>query len=138
MAGERRSRFRRLAALLLLALLVFLLLELNRFLPGAWPGGGGDAGMRRVEVGAKPDPSRLVPSENPPPETRPQAPRVRIVLRDPEGKALTGTLAPRGAPEVKIPAEGVDWSVDPARGPLAFAREGSRLLHGTAPSTMPA
>jgi hypothetical protein len=137
MAGERRSRSRRLVGLLLVALLVFLLLELNRFLPGSWPGGGGDAGMRRVDVGAKPDPARLVPSEGTPPETAPKAPRVRIVLRDPEGRAVAGTLAPLGAAEVSVPAEGVDWSVDPARGPLTFAREGARLMHGTAPPTMP-
>ena len=47
MAKRRRFRIRRTAVFLLVLAALFVLLELNRFLPGGWPGGGGDGGFRR-------------------------------------------------------------------------------------------
>ena len=73
----------------ILVLVAFLLLELNRFLPGSWPGGGGDGGSRTLPTGSTADPKRLVPSPSPPPPSTP-SPRgdaIRLVVRRTDGVA---------------------------------------------------
>src|SRR5262245_52959070 len=65
MPPRKRLHFKRLLALIVLVLLCLLLLELNRFLPGFWPGGGGKTGSRPVATGLKDDPSRVRPPDRP-------------------------------------------------------------------------
>jgi hypothetical protein len=64
---SRRRSFGRVFLVAILIVIALLLLELGRLLPGSWPGGGGDGGSRSFPSGAKPDPTKLVPSAAPPP-----------------------------------------------------------------------
>src|SRR5688572_9306872 len=90
-----RVRPRRLLLLLVLALLLGLLLELNRFLPGGWPGSGDSGGFRTLDVAGGPRgdaPDRLRPPDRPSPDWTP-AQGVRIEVRGPEGQAVDGWRA---------------------------------------------
>jgi hypothetical protein len=59
---RRRARVGRFLALLVVLVALFLLLQLNRWLPGTWPGGG-DEGSKTTRAAR--DESRLVPSTAP-------------------------------------------------------------------------
>ena len=65
-----RLRIRRKLIVVALIAVLLLLLELNRFLPGGWPGGGGEGGFRRSDVlglegdASTADETRLGPQEN--------------------------------------------------------------------------
>ncbi len=48
--ARRKLRVRRKLTVLALIALLLLLLELNRFLPGGWPGGGGEGGFRKSDA----------------------------------------------------------------------------------------
>src|SRR5262245_52262835 len=99
MPPRRRLHFKRLLALIVLVLLCLLLLELNRFLPGVWPGGGGKTGSRPVATGLKDDPSRVRPPDRPAGEAeRPAGLRVEVVAppgdaADGEAQVLAGSAA---------------------------------------------
>jgi hypothetical protein len=58
-ADRKRFRPGRLLVVAILALLIAFLLELNRFLPGVWPGGGGSRGSRPHATGTTPAPDRV-------------------------------------------------------------------------------
>ena len=53
-----RPRFRigRIFVVFVMFVLLCLLLELNRFLPGGWPGGGGAGGARKAGTVPHTDP----------------------------------------------------------------------------------
>lgn len=76
MRNRRLHPSRWLLALLLLLLVLFLL-ELNQWLPGTWPGGGGGGWQAR----ALPAPAATPPSSGDPGEGRPEAPE-RVRPRD--------------------------------------------------------
>ncbi len=91
MAENRRTAAKRLVVVAALALLLWLLFELNRFLPGAWPGGGGTAGSRTVSKGSGADAARVVsPRETPP--ARPTAPPhgILVLVSGANGKPIQG------------------------------------------------
>lgn len=145
MMGPMSSRRRSLGRILVVAgllLLALLLLELERFLPGSWPGGGGDRGSRPFPTGSKPDPARLVPSTTPPPPPKPPAgePVIRVVLRRADGAAIEGASLRAGAPgrEVSVPIEDgearVPVSVVASAEFVVVGRDGAKVSHGHAPS----
>ncbi len=93
-----RPRFRvgRIVAVFVLFLILCLLLELNRFLPGGWPGGGGDGGFRRAgtvdlqDVPGTPDAerpgrTRMTEADERPPVEVPHD-GVVIEIRTPDGR----------------------------------------------------
>ncbi len=98
--SSRRRPFGRILAVVALVLLALLLLELERFLPGSWPGGGGDSGSRSFPTGAKTDPERLVPSTTPPPPAKRPAdgPTIRVVLRRAAGTPVDRAQLEAGDP----------------------------------------
>lgn len=79
---------RRTAGFLLLLAVLLGLLELNRFLPGGWPGGGGEGGFRRRPVASR-DLTRVRPPEGELPPLPTDG--IRVVLRSPGGKAPAGS-----------------------------------------------
>ena len=85
MAEGRRRRPTRLLWVALFVLLLWLLLRLNQFLPGVWPGGGEDKGLRPTPAGSEADPTTVRPSETPPvaPTHRPAT--IHVVVRMPDG-----------------------------------------------------
>jgi len=68
--GRRNLRIRRKLTVLGLIALLLLLLEMNRFLPGGWPGGGGEGGFRSSDtLGLDGDPLRADDTRlKPPPD----------------------------------------------------------------------
>jgi len=139
MASRRRPL--RVLLLLVLALLLWFLLELNRFLPGSWPGGGGDTGSRPTPTGSEPDPKQVRPDATPIAPLVPQAPALRVVLASPAGapgapakvtaRAADGrtlSFTSTGAPDLTLeglPPEQVD--------DLVVERDGRRIVHGPFP-----
>jgi len=116
-AQRRRFHAGRLLVVVVLVLLLALLLELNRFLPGAWPGGGGDRGSRPVASGTTTTPDRVVAGPRVPPPT-PAASRVAVVVAPPGGGpppdgteirwgAARATRIPGDAPTapIEVPAD---------------------------------
>lgn len=94
--ARRRLHVRRHAAALAGLLVLLGLLELNQWLPGGWPGGGGDGGFREVSS-SRPDTSRLRPplGETPPP---PREAPLPVTVRAATGvEADDWTFEARGA-----------------------------------------
>ncbi len=90
--SKPRFRIRRTLLLLVLLVLLALLLELNRWLPGTWPGGGGSGWMARAlptPTRADDDPARTELAEAP--DVRVAAPAARSpdTTRDPLPEAST-------------------------------------------------
>ncbi len=151
MASRRRPL--RVLLLLVLALLLWLLLELNRFLPGSWPGGGGDTGSRPMPAGSEPDPKRVRPDETPIAPLVPQAPILRVVLAAPagakaapatitartaDGRTLSftgsGTVAGTGTGAIQLDGtSGILGMAPDAVDDLVVERAGKRLFHGPFP-----
>lgn len=137
MASRRRPR--RILWILVLALLLWLLLELNRWLPGSWPGGGGRTGSRPTPTGSEPDPLRLRPDVRPPPPVAPKTPTVRVVLHVPAG--ATGgpfTVGARSADGRTLTFTGTEVLGIEGMTPdqvedLVVERDGKRLVHGPFP-----
>ncbi|MDA1194013.1 MAG: hypothetical protein O2894_02410 [Planctomycetota bacterium] len=115
-----RTRIRRTLLLCLALLLLAFLLELNRWLPGAWPGGGSGGfrtgGMMGLVDGPAtaplPAPTRLDPARVDPPSEPPTdwPPRLGVLveIRGPEGNASTGWrlgVGSGGVEEALIAAE---------------------------------
>src|SRR5436190_4072133 len=134
--ARRRSRAKRLFLFVALLLLALLLLELNRFLPGAWPGGGGSAGSRPVAMGTERDPSRVRPSPQPLAATPPDATVRVVVIAPPSDRASDAVTATAGGAraearlesgraEVRLPAAAA------RPGALRVERGGRRVTHET-------
>jgi len=151
MASRKRVRPGRLLLVLGLALLLWLLLELNRFLPGAWPGGAGSGGSRPRPAGLTSDPTRVEPSPTPPPA--PAAPTGLVVtVLAPSGEPSRGGEVELGfggdavrvpleedgsATFSRVPAGGAFVPVASVRGRLQLVdvvRDGRRLVHGAPPA----
>lgn len=95
MADRRRFRAGRLLVVAVLALLLALLLELNRFFPGAWPGGGGTRGSKPEAAGVAPAPDRVVAGPSvPPPKPPPR--KVAVVVAPPAGAPAVGATVRLG------------------------------------------
>lgn len=114
-----RPRFRvgRILTVLVLFVLLCLLLELNRFLPGGWPGGGGDGGLRRAgqldlddvpgtTEADRPAPTRMKEAEGRPPVRVPRD-GVVIEVRQPDGtyRETWRFGLGEGGPEDEVSAE---------------------------------
>src|SRR5262245_46875689 len=96
MANERRHpRPKRVLLFLVLALLLALLLEMNRWLPGGWPGGGESSGFRALNVAEGTDPADLRTPRAPGTDLRPDQ-GVRIEVRAADGSAAKGWRAAVG------------------------------------------
>ncbi|MFO0931933.1 MAG: carboxypeptidase regulatory-like domain-containing protein [Planctomycetota bacterium] len=134
MADRKRFRPGRLLVVVILALLIAFLLELNRFLPGVWPGGGGDRGSRPVASGTTPAPDRVVPG-GPIAPPKPAGRRVAVVVAPPAGSApadasvrLGGAVASRAAgTDATTPLE---VSAGPADDELAVRLGAAEVRHG--------
>ena len=137
MASRRRPR--RILWILVLALLLWLLLELNRWLPGSWPGGGGDTGSRPMPAGSQPDPGKVRPDATPLAPLVPQAPVLRVVLTEPAGSAAASTTltARAGERSAGFTLTGnrvqVDGFPPELVDDLVLERDGRRLVHGPFP-----
>ncbi|MHC5012282.1 MAG: carboxypeptidase regulatory-like domain-containing protein [Planctomycetota bacterium] len=81
-----RLRVRRLFWLAVLFVLLLLLFEMNRFLPGGWPGGGGDGGFRTLAT-VGPDPSRVRPPDADPPPWPEEG--IRVTFRSATGESIS-------------------------------------------------
>lgn len=137
MAKRRRIRVRRTAGFLLLVAVLFGLLELNRFLPGGWPGGGGDGGFRRWPVSAS-DRTRVRPPEGELPPLPPDG--IQVVLRVPGGGAPTGAAVGvdrEGTTPRRADSEGRVRIDDPAvlSAGLRVGLDGAEVRHGPADPT---
>ena len=97
MASSRRRRPGRVLVLLALVLLVALLLSLNRFFPGAWPGGGGTSGSRSEATGVRRDPTRVVDAPSPPPPEAERRLHVVVVAPPATGDGAVRVDGGRGA-----------------------------------------
>lgn len=95
-ASRRRVHARRWLVLALLALLVALLLEANRWLPGVWPGGGGTSGSRATEGGVSADPSRLVAGPAPKAADRAERSVAVVVVPPADAEASSPPADPEG------------------------------------------
>ncbi len=137
MASRRRPR--RVVWILVVALLLWLLLDLNRWLPGVWPGGGGDSGSRPMPSGSQTDPSRLRPDASPPPPPAPQRPTLRIVVSEGSGTAtppsrVTARAADREAAGTSDGGVATLEGIAPERvEDLSVARGRTRVFHGPFP-----
>jgi len=89
--ASRPSRPRPLRWLIVLVMLVLvcLLLELHRFLPGGWPGGGGTSGFRRLNVQGGEDPTRVKRPEGWKADWTPKD-GVTLSVRGPQGTRVSG------------------------------------------------
>ncbi|MFM8980891.1 MAG: hypothetical protein ACKOSS_10595 [Planctomycetia bacterium] len=85
----------RLALLLGTVLLLVVLLEMHRCLPGGWPGGGGPGGFRRLDVGEGSDPAQLARAEGWKPDWKPRD-GVTMRVRLPGGTDAPGWRATAG------------------------------------------
>jgi len=140
--SSRRRPFGRILLVAALVLLALLLLELERFLPGSWPGGGGDRGSRSFPTGSKPDPSRLVPSTTPPPPPKPPAdvPTIRIVVRRADGTPADAATVRAGDAARSLAAATEDGefrmpgAAVTAGEFVVTTRDGTTVAHGRAPS----
>ncbi len=141
MVQRRRFRLGRLLVVVVLCLLLALLLELNRFLPGSWPGGGGDRGSRPVATGTRTTPDRIVAGPPVAPRTPPTA-RVAVVVTPPGGGpppdgtevrfgGVWATRIPGDAPTAPIDVA-ADASVDvfEVRTPDTHVVHGAPRVHG--------
>src|SRR5262245_2603370 len=90
--ARRRFHIRRLLALIVLVLLCLLLLDLNRFLPGSWPGGSGTTGSRPVSTGVVDDPTRVRTPESPPATADRPAARLRVEVVAPPSETSGADL----------------------------------------------
>ena len=135
MAKRRRLRIRRTAGFLLVVAVLFALLELNRFLPGGWPGGGGDGGFRRWPVAAR-DLTRVRPPEGELPPL--PAEGIRVVLRRPGAarrKARRSAWTARAPPSTARTPQGRVDLLDADVLSAGFARverDGTEMRHGPA------
>lgn len=129
MPAERpRVRVKRLVLFGALVLLLALLLEMNRWLPGGWPGGGGARGIRPLSVALGADPSRLEPPTEPSPDWKPEQ-GVRVEVVGPEGSAVDGWRVGVGARgSADGPARGGSSVLLQAR---ELAQEGVRVSYPT-------
>ncbi len=101
-----RPRPKRILLALGLLLVLVLLLEMNRWLPGGWPGGGGESGFKPLAVAPGADPTRLEPPAEPSPDWKP-AQGVRLEVLGPEGRAPEGWRAGLGGRgSLDAPAKG--------------------------------
>lgn len=141
MADRKRLRPGRLLVVAILALLIAFLLELNRFLPGSWPGGGGTRGSRPTAVGTTPAPDRVVAGPRVAPPTPPER-RVAVVVTPPAGAPATD-VAVRFGDAVASRAAGTDPSapleVAAAPGTDLFEVHAgaTRVWHGAPASAAP-
>ncbi|MDJ0521533.1 MAG: carboxypeptidase-like regulatory domain-containing protein [Planctomycetota bacterium] len=103
--ARARTRAKRTVYLLLALAILLLLLELNRWLPGTWPGGGGggfrSAGTAGVEdtersgerdappTDEQEDPGAVTPPDTPPPAWPPKR-GVVVEVRGPDGELAEG------------------------------------------------
>jgi uncharacterized GH25 family protein len=123
----RRGRpLRRLFLLALLAFLVWLFLQWNRWWPGSWPGGG-DSGSRRTPASPNPDPSRLAPSSTPPPPAAVPEDVVRVLLLDADGSRMPGVTVQMGNAVGLTSADGAGLD-------LSIGAAGTRVFVGPARS----
>jgi hypothetical protein len=134
-----RTRARRTGLLLLALVALFLLLELDQWLPGAWSGGGGflrPGGSGRREPAAEvpdatPAPAPSDPTAVTPPRTRPPATPARegpvVEVRGPDGQDVTDWRAGTGdlGPEDVVPLQGGSAPLRDAR----VREEGLRVRH---------
>src|SRR5262245_47565738 len=84
-----RPRPLRWLIVIVLLVLVCLLLELHRFLPGGWPGGGGSSGFRRLSAQGGEDPTRIKRPEGWKADWTPKD-GVTLSVRGPTGTPATG------------------------------------------------
>lgn len=98
----------RLAVLLGTVLLLVVLLEMHRCLPGGWPGGGGEGGFRRLDIGEGSDPAQLVRAEGWKPDWTPRD-GVTLRVRLPGGTDVPGW---RASPSEGGQAEGPERGGD--------------------------
>jgi hypothetical protein len=127
--ARRRPRVRRTLLLLLLLLLLALLLELNRWLPGTWPGGGGSGWEGRALPTAStgdPEPERDEATADVDLGATSADPAARTPT--PEAAQVLVTVASASG----AGAEGARLELGDAGGPLAPTAEGWRLRHGEA------
>jgi|GEM_PF-2353119 len=141
MADRSRPRPARLLLLLGLLVLLCLLFELHRFLPGGWPGGAGASGFRRLDVAGGEDPARVKRPEGWKADWTPKD-GVTLTVRGPEA-----TTAPRW--HVSVGESGAPQGPEPGGDRLhvldrALTKEGFALRwpegvlsHGAPPSDDP-
>lgn len=98
MPNPPRVNVKRLLLVVLLALVLGLLLEMNRWLPGGWPGGGGSGGFRELKAAASPGAGSegLTAPLEPSPTWRPEQ-GVTLEVLGPEGAPAEGFRAAVGA-----------------------------------------
>ncbi len=103
-----RLSLRRWLGVAALLLLLALLLELNRFFPGTWPGGGSHGAPRPgadAAGAAAPDPARVAPPGGLPADGLPHA-GVRVSLRLASGRPATDLrVAAEGDPAGEVSAD---------------------------------
>lgn len=128
MASDRPVlRPQRLALLLLLTLLLALLLEMNRWLPGGWPGGGG-SGLRVLDVAPQSEAARLAASEAASADWKPEK-GVRLEVRAADGALAAGwRAAVGGRTATDRPEAGAAWLLLNDRD---VATEGVRIVAAT-------
>jgi len=141
--STRRRSFGRVLLLAALVLVALVLLELERFLPGSWPGGGGNEGSRSFPTGSQPDPSRVVPSTGAVPPPVPSAERgvLHVVVR-----RADGTAVPDGKVRIGFAGAGARATADVEAGsarvslgdrtPVESAyvgADGAEITHGIGP-----
>ncbi len=141
MADRPRPRPARLMLLLVLCVLLCLLFELHRFLPGGWPGGAGASGFRRLDVAGGEDPTRVRRPEGWRPDWTP-ADGVTLSVRGPEATTAERwrvSVGESGAPVG--PEAGGDHLrlLDRALGQEGFSLRWPQgvLSHGAPPSDDP-
>ncbi|MGE0190914.1 MAG: hypothetical protein AB7T63_02630 [Planctomycetota bacterium] len=137
-----RLRLRRTLVVLLLLLLLALLLELNRWLPGTWPGGGGsgwearplpsaqrrDDRPKRDDETADPDVGVARPTESDRPLPLPGANEVQVLVLAADGTPATDARLGAGAGgAMSAQPDARGWTRLDRREVLA---QGLRVRHG--------
>jgi hypothetical protein len=140
MASRRGARPVRFLLLLALLLALALLLELQRFLPGSWPGGGGPRGLRAIPEGSAPDPSSVRPSDERPRPPGPGATVLVVVAPPSAGLDPAGRLTvERSGRSTTAPLEGGRAAIeagDGAIGGFSVERGDRRVVHGAPPPNL--
>ena len=140
MAPRRGVRPLRLLLLLALLVVLALLLELQRFLPGVWPGGGGPRGLRAVPEGSAPDSASVRPSGSEPPAPAPGATVLVVVAPSSEGPGPAGTLTvERAGRSTSAPLEDGRATLPAGSGAIggfSVERGERRVVHGSPPPNL--